>query len=248
MEGRALSRPVVLPIITVNRHSLAMPSQPSQHTDASLPRLIESIALYCRHRRMAGLRRLSLNRQTGNDELLQQLRDEIGDCRRCALCEQRRSLVFGEGSPEARLVFVGEAPGADEDRQGVPFVGKAGEMLTRIIEAMQLRRSEVYIANIVKCRPPNNRDPQDEEIRTCLPFLHRQLEIINPQVICALGRVAAHALLETKTGISSLRGKFYSYRGIKVMPTYHPSYLLRSPEKKKDTWSDMQMVQRELQV
>jgi uracil-DNA glycosylase family 4 len=177
---------------------------------------------------------------------LQAIREDIGDCQRCRLHSSRRNIVFGVGNPDARLVFVGEAPGADEDVQGEPFVGKAGQLLTRIIEAIKLKRSEVYIANVVKCRPPGNRDPQDDEIQTCIPFLKKQLEVIQPRIICTLGRHSTQALLETREGITALRGRFHELQnGMKVMPTYHPSFLLRYPEKKRETWEDMQKVQKE---
>ena len=177
---------------------------------------------------------------------LQAIRDDIGDCRRCKLHSSRRNIVFGVGNPDARLVFVGEAPGADEDLQGEPFVGKAGQLLTRIIEAIKLKRSEVYIANVVKCWPPGNRDPQDDEIQTCIPFLKKQLKVIQPRIICTLGRYSTQALLETREGITALRGRFHELQnGIKVMPTYHPSFLLRYPEKKREVWEDIQKVQKE---
>jgi DNA polymerase len=178
---------------------------------------------------------------------LRLLQEELGECTRCNLCNARSHVVFGAGNPAARLMFIGEAPGADEDRQGEPFVGRAGQLLTRIIQAIGMQRRDVYIANIIKCRPPGNRDPQDDEISTCIPFLKQQIEIISPQVICTLGRIAAHALLGTDTGITRLRGHFHTYAGIMVMPTYHPSYLLRAPEKKKEAWIDMQMVQKLLE-
>jgi DNA polymerase len=177
---------------------------------------------------------------------LQAIREDIGDCQRCRLHSSRKNIVFGVGNPDAQLVFVGEAPGADEDVQGEPFVGKAGQLLTRIIEAIKLKRSEVYIANIVKCRPPGNRDPQDDEIQTCIPFLKKQLAVIQPRIICTLGRFSTQALLETREGITALRGRFHVLQnGIKVMPTYHPSFLLRYPEKKREVWEDMQKVQKE---
>jgi len=177
---------------------------------------------------------------------LQAIREDIGDCQRCRLHSSRRNIVFGVGNPDARLVFVGEAPGADEDVQGEPFVGKAGQLLTRIIEAIKLKRSEVYIANVVKCRPPGNRDPQDDEIQTCIPFLKKQLAVIQPRIICTLGRYSTQALLETREGITALRGRFHELQnGMKVMPTYHPSFLLRYPEKKREVWEDMQKVQKE---
>jgi DNA polymerase len=176
---------------------------------------------------------------------LTEVRRELGECKRCKLHLTRRHVVFGEGSEKAQLVFIGEGPGEDEDRQGRPFVGKAGQLLTRIINAIGLRREEVYITNIVKCRPPHNRNPQQEEIATCEPFLNKQLEIIQPRIICALGAFAAQTLLKTDEKISQLRGRFFSCRGIKVMPTYHPAFLLRNPHKKKEAWEDMKKIQEE---
>lgn len=173
------------------------------------------------------------------------VRRELGDCKRCKLHKTRRHIVFGEGSGQATLVFVGEAPGQDEDRQGRPFVGKAGQLLTRIISAIGLTREEVYITNIIKCRPPNNRNPQQDEIVSCEPFLGKQLESIRPKIICALGTFAAQTLLETDEKISRLRGRFHEYRGIKVMPTYHPAFLLRNPQRKREAWEDMQKIQEE---
>lgn len=178
-------------------------------------------------------------------KLLEELRSVIGDCKRCNLYAQRKNIVFGVGNPDARLVFVGEGPGKDEDIQGEPFVGKAGQLLTRIIQAIELKREEVYIANIVKCRPPENRNPQPDEIKACEPFLLRQLEIIKPNIICALGNFAAQTLLMTEEKITKLRGRFHNFRGIKLMPTYHPAFLLRNPDMKRDVWEDMKMVQRE---
>ena len=172
------------------------------------------------------------------------LREEMGECTRCKLSKSRLRLVFGEGSLNAKLVFVGEAPGRDEDKSGRPFVGRAGQLLTKIIRAMGLARRDVYIMNIVKCRPPQNRNPQDDEINTCEPFMLRQLEIIRPNIICALGTFSTQTLLKTKEPISRLRGKFYDYHGIKLMPTYHPAYLLRNPYKKKDVWEDLQIIMR----
>ena len=174
------------------------------------------------------------------------VREELGDCRRCPLHQTRHSLVFGEGDPRAELVFVGEAPGADEDAQGRPFVGQAGQLLTKIIGAMGLKREGVYICNILKCRPPGNRDPQPEEIAACEPFLIKQLQAIGPKVICALGTFAAHTLLKTEAPISVLRGRFHTYQGIPLMPTYHPAYLLRNPGAKKQVWDDVQMVMKTL--
>ena len=177
---------------------------------------------------------------------LDAVRELLGDCRRCPLHRTRHNLVFGEGNPKADLVFVGEAPGADEDAQGRPFVGPAGQLLTKIIGAMGLKREEVYICNILKCRPPGNRNPQPEEIAPCEPFLIRQLEAIRPRVICALGTFAAHTLLKSEAPISVLRGRFHSYQGIPLMPTYHPAYLLRNPGAKKQVWEDVQIIMKTL--
>lgn len=170
------------------------------------------------------------------------LRDEIGDCRRCKLCAGRTNLVFGVGDPGAHLVFVGEAPGADEDAQGEPFVGKAGQLLDRMIEAMGYARGDVYICNVVKCRPPGNRNPEPDEIAACEPFLKKQLGAIRPQMIVTLGKFAAQCLLRDDTPISRLRGNFRTYEGIQLMPTFHPAYLLRDPTKKKEAWEDLKTV------
>ena len=172
------------------------------------------------------------------------VRKELGDCTRCPLHRTRRNLVFGEGSPTAKLVFVGEAPGEEEDKQGRPFVGRAGQLLTKIINAMGLAREEVYICNILKCRPPGNRNPKEDEIATCEPFLVQQLEAINPEIICALGTFAAKTLLRTESPISAIRGKFHDYHGRKLMPTYHPAYLLRNPDAKKLVWEDVQKIMK----
>jgi len=174
---------------------------------------------------------------------LERLRvEEIGDCRRCKLHAGRRTIVFGTGNPNARLMFVGEGPGHDEDVQGVPFVGRAGQLLTQIIQAMGFRREEVYIANVVKCRPPDNRTPQPDETASCSPFLRAQIEIIAPEVIVALGSPATQALLGTSEGITRVRGTFRNHGSIPVMPTFHPAYLLRNPAAKKDVWEDMKKV------
>ena len=175
---------------------------------------------------------------------LKALREEIGDCTRCALHSQgRKQVVFGVGNPAAALMFVGEAPGADEDLQGEPFVGRAGQLLTKIIEAIGLARSDVYIANVIKCRPPGNRNPAPEEVSTCQPFLFRQIDIIRPRVIVALGTFAAHTLLGTDAPISRLRGRVHEFRGgSKLVPTFHPAFLLRSPDRKRDVWEDMKKV------
>jgi uracil-DNA glycosylase family 4 len=173
---------------------------------------------------------------------LDELREEIGDCHRCPLSKGRKKLVFGAGNPEAELVFVGEAPGRDEDIQGEPFVGRAGQLLSRIIGAMGLSRDQVYICNVIKCRPPGNRDPLPEEIAKCEPFLLKQLEILNPRIVCALGSFSVRTLLKTEGRISQLRGRLHSYNGIPLIPTYHPSYLLRNPQAKREVWEDIQKV------
>jgi DNA polymerase len=177
-------------------------------------------------------------------ETLADIRTDLGDCRRCRLSEGRTNIVFGSGNPHARLVFVGEGPGYEEDRQGQPFVGAAGQLLTKIIEAIKFTRNQVYICNIVKCRPPGNRNPKQDEIAACSSFLKRQIAAINPDFICTLGGFAAQTLLATKMPISKLRGVFYDYLGIKVMPTYHPAFLLRNPEKKRSVWDDMKMLMK----
>ena len=181
-------------------------------------------------------------------EALAAVRTDIGDCTRCKLHTLgRRQIVFGVGNPAADLMFVGEAPGADEDIQGEPFVGRAGQLLTKIIEAIDLKRGDVYIANVIKCRPPQNRNPEQDEVDTCEPFLFRQIDIIHPKVIVALGTFAARALLRTLDPISRLRGRVYDYRGAKLIPTFHPAYLLRNPGAKRDVWEDMKVVRALLQ-
>jgi DNA polymerase len=177
---------------------------------------------------------------------LQIIRDDIGDCSRCALHKGRNKLVFGDGSPAARLLFVGEGPGADEDAQGIPFVGKAGQLLNNMITAMGLKREEVYIANVVKCRPPGNRTPEPDEANTCSPFLFRQIDAVRPEVLVALGATAATYLLGQRQPLAGLRGRVHSFRGAKLIVTYHPAYLLRDPRQKKEAWADLQIAMREL--
>ena len=180
---------------------------------------------------------------------LEDLRAFIGQCTRCPLHKERKNLVFGEGNPKARLVFVGEAPGREEDIMGRPFVGEAGRLLTRIIEnGMGLRREDVYICNVIKCRPPGNRDPEAKEVQTCLPFLKKQLEIIKPEVICILGRIAGQALLGRDFKITQDRGKWFEFESIPVMPTFHPAYLLRNPRAKRPVWEDIQKVMERLSL
>ena len=178
---------------------------------------------------------------------LEQLRAVIGDCQRCKLCSGRTNIVFGVGNPRARLMFVGEGPGRDEDLQGEPFVGRAGQLLTDIItKGMGLRREDVYIANVVKCRPPDNRNPEPDEVARCEPFLKKQIDLIRPEIIVGLGKFAVQTLLQSKLPITKLRGNWHSYHGIKLMPTFHPAYLLRNPADKKLVWEDIKKVIKEM--
>ena len=176
------------------------------------------------------------------DESLEMIRTDLGDCKRCKLASGRKNIVFGSGNPRAALMFVGEAPGADEDEQGLPFVGRAGQLLTKIIEAIEMTRQDVYICNILKCRPPGNRNPEADEIASCEPFLFRQIDSIRPKVICALGTFGAQTLLRTKEPISRLRGHFIDFHGAKLMATFHPAYLLRNPAEKRKVWEDVQKI------
>jgi DNA polymerase len=206
---------------------------------------LQDYLLYQKEQGVEGLPVKSHPSTLGRAQLLEEIRGELGDCKRCKLHQHRRHIVFGTGNPEARLVFVGEGPGEDEDIQGKPFVGRAGQLLTKIINSINLTREEVYIANIIKCRPPKNRDPEADEIRNCEPFLIKQLDAIQPKIICALGAFAAQTLLETNEKISSLRGRFVSYRNTKLIATFHPAFLLRNPYRKRDVWEDMKMIRRE---
>ena len=184
-------------------------------------------------------------------ETLEEIRRDLGDCRRCKLWSTRTNLVFGEGNPQATLMFVGEGPGADEDMTGRPFVGRAGQLLTKMIEAIGLKREDVYIANVVKSRPPGNRAPERDEVVACRPFLLRQIVAVSPKLIVTLGNPATQALLDSKLGITKIRGQFQEYPylpGIKVMPTFHPAYLLRSPDKKREAWEDLKKVRDFLQT
>ncbi|MGH9510625.1 MAG: uracil-DNA glycosylase [Terriglobales bacterium] len=187
--------------------------------------------------------------RTDPAESLRLIREDIGDCTRCKLHLQgRKQIVFGVGNPNADLMFIGEAPGADEDMKGEPFVGRAGQLLTNMIKAMGLQREDVYIANIIKCRPPGNRTPERDECETCSPFLMRQIEAIKPKVIVALGAVAAKTLLAVSAAMGELRGRWFDFRGTKLAVTYHPAFLLRDPRQKKETWKDLQMVMQELNL
>ena len=219
--------------------------------NSELKEIIGSIRSYIELDRASGIDEIfSAERSTTHDprstDGLDSLKAEVLACKRCGLHKTRRNVVFGAGNPEAKLMFIGEAPGEDEDIQGLPFVGRAGKLLTKIIEAMGLKREDVYIANILKCRPPNNRIPMPTEIIECLDFVKKQVDIIKPKVICTLGKFASQTLLRTQTPISVLRGHFQEYNGIKVMPTFHPAYLLRNPPDKKLVWADMKKVMKEL--
>ncbi|MBL7085353.1 MAG: uracil-DNA glycosylase [Candidatus Omnitrophica bacterium] len=210
-----------------------------------LREIIGSVKAYMEAEQVAGIEEFYL-KPLPKTETLEQLRQELIKCRQCPLYKTRINPVLGEGNPRTRLVFVGEAPGREEDLQGLPFVGRAGELLTRIIEAMGLKRKDVYISNVLKCRPPQNRNPLPSEIAACRDYIGQQLEIINPRVICCLGKFACQALLNQDFPITKLRGKFQDYRGIKVMPTFHPAYLLRNPSAKRLVWEDMQKIMVEL--
>ena len=177
---------------------------------------------------------------------LDAIRSDIGDCQRCKLAPTRTTIVFGSGNPNAEIVFVGEAPGYEEDQQGLPFVGEAGRLLTKIIESIGISRDDAYICNILKCRPPNNRNPEPDEVLVCSPFLKRQIAAIRPKVVCCLGKFAAQTMLQSGAPISKLRGEFHDIDGMRVIATFHPAYLLRSPEKKREVWEDMKQIRTEL--
>ena len=214
-----------------------------------LQELVDSLSDWLRYQRRLGWRGVPgkrpsppQDREKPYEQTLEEIRAEMGNCRRCKLYQGRTHLVFGNGSANARLMFVGEAPGAEEDQQGVPFVGAAGGLLNNLLSKLGLRREEVYIANVVKSRPPGNRDPEADEIAACLPFLEKQIKAIRPRVIVTLGRIATHALLGTKEPLTRLRGRWQRYHDIRVMPTFHPSYLQRFPQERRKTWDDMQQV------
>jgi uracil-DNA glycosylase family 4 len=204
------------------------PGTPASAKNLPLP-VVDSPSLFASSMRIAG-------------DSLAKTREDLGECTRCKLHSTRHSIVFGDGNPKAELVFVGEGPGADEDEQGLPFVGRAGKLLTQMIEAMGLQRKDVYICNVVKCRPPGNRQPEEDEVRECSPFLMRQIDVIAPKVIVCLGATAAKTLLQTNRGISQFRGEWLEFRGRKLMATYHPAYLLRNPPAKSEVWKDLQKV------
>jgi uracil-DNA glycosylase family 4 len=208
--------------------------------ESRLNEVIHDLKTYLEYLRRMGIEALPfspLSKLT-----LEEVRAQLGDCKRCKLHRTRKTLVFGEGNDKAILMLVGEGPGYEEDVQGRPFVGKAGQLLTKIIQSIHLERDEVYIANIVKCRPPRNRNPELDEISACRPFLLKQIQAIQPKIICALGTFAAQSLLQTVEKISALRGRVFDFHGIRVIPTYHPAFLLRNPERKKEVWEDMKRI------
>jgi uracil-DNA glycosylase family 4 len=216
--------------------------------DENINELISNLKTYLEYLKGMGIVSLPAS-ETKTDEpgqstmiTLADVRKELGDCKRCKLHRGRKTIVFGEGNEKATLMLIGEGPGYDEDVQGRPFVGKAGQLLTKIIQSVNLSREEVYIANIIKCRPPQNRNPEPDEIQNCSPFLMKQIEAIQPKIICALGTFSTQTLLKTDTKITALRGKLFDLEGIKVIPTYHPAFLLRNPDKKREVWEDMKKI------
>ncbi len=221
---------------------------------AQLAVIRQQITVHLKNLQEAGITELPIRRgaptqkgQThGSAPTLTSIREEIGDCKRCRLCEGRTNIVFGTGNPKTELMFIGEAPGRDEDLKGEPFVGRAGQLLTKMIEAMGLSREKVYIANIVKCRPPDNRLPLPEESAECFPFLLQQIRAIQPRFIITLGNLATQTLLATKVGITQLHGKFHDFHGSQLMPTYHPAFLLRNPNMKKPCWEDLKLVMAQM--
>jgi DNA polymerase len=216
--------------------------------DENLNEVISDLKTYLEYLKEMGITAIPLLEGTPENAPLEKtptladVKEELGDCKRCKLHRTRKTIVFGEGNEKATLMFVGEGPGYDEDVQGRPFVGRAGQLLTKIIESINLSREEVYIANIVKCRPPQNRNPEPDEIENCNHFLMEQIRSIKPKIICALGTFAAQTLLKTQTKITALRGKLHEVHGIKVIPTYHPAFLLRNPERKREVWEDMKKI------
>jgi DNA polymerase len=208
--------------------------------------VIDSVKAYIELDRASGISEFFVSKPAVTD--LESLKQEALGCKRCSLNKTRHNIVFGAGNPKAELMFIGEAPGEDEDLQGLPFVGRAGQLLTKIIEAMGLKRGDVYIANRLKGRPPNNRPPLPNEIEECEGILKKQISIVNPQIICTLGKFASQTLLRTEIPISKLRGNFKEYNGIRLMPTFHPAYLLRNPNDKKLVWLDMKKIMKELKL
>ena len=231
--------------------------------DRFVQEVISDVQSYLKYLKEMGISALPIsegNPRRVSSPTLEEIRSEMGNCQRCKLHRTRHTLVFGEGNKKAEFMIIGEGPGYEEDVQGKPFVGKAGQLLTNILQSIHLQRESVYITNIIKCRPPQNRNPEPDEIRSCYPFLFKQIQAIQPRIICALGTFAAQTLLKTDVKITSLRGKFYEFtplespairgtpsfltglEGIKVFPTYHPAYLLRNPERKREVWEDMKQI------
>jgi uracil-DNA glycosylase len=227
-EVRPTAASVYVPTTAAALRAKLQASSPIPSAAVPLP-VVKSVSLFEETARVEG-------------DSLERIREDIGDCKRCRLCQQRNTIVFGSGNARAQLVFVGEGPGRDEDIQGLPFVGRAGKLLTQMIEAMGLKREEVYICNVVKCRPPENRAPEPDEMETCSPFLYRQLAVIQPKAVVCLGAIAFQALYGAKQSISRLRGQWLEFRGIPMMATYHPAYLLRNPNAKGDVWDDLKKV------
>jgi uracil-DNA glycosylase family 4 len=214
--------------------------------------IVQAVELHLEEARQTGIREAPIPQNNNLPDRichsLSEIEDWMGNCQRCKLNTTRKNIVFGTGNSKPDLVFVGEGPGADEDEQGKPFVGRAGQLLTKMIEAMGIKREDVYITNVVKCRPPENRNPEPEEISSCSPFLENQLKVLKPKVICTLGTFASQTLLKTEEKISKLRGRFHPYQGMLLMPTFHPAYLLRNPAEKKSSWEDIQKIMKELNL
>jgi len=227
--GKRSVKPAAIPLQTTAVAPLAAAAAATSAAPASILPVVQAVSLF-----------EALDRVDG--DTLELVRENLGECTRCRLHKQRNKIVFGVGNPRAELVFVGEGPGHDEDVQGLPFVGRAGKLLTQMIEAMGLQREDVYICNVVKCRPPENRKPEDDEVATCSPYLYRQLDVIAPKAIVCLGGVAAQTLLKTKDPISRFRGNWFDFRNSKLLATYHPAYLLRNPNAKGEVWKDLQKV------
>ncbi len=216
--------------------------------DENLSEIISDLRSYLGYLKEMGISSLPASENNSGKTVrsgilsLADVRKELGDCKRCKLHRTRRTIVFGEGNEKASLMLIGEAPGYDEDVQGRPVVGKAGQLLTKILQSINLPREEVYIANIIKCRPPQNRNPELDEIQSCNPFLVKQITVVQPKIICALGSFSAQTLLKTDSKITALRGKLFDLEGIKLIPTYHPAFLLRNPERKREVWEDMKKI------
>jgi DNA polymerase len=227
--GKRSVKPREVPLQTTAVAPMAVAAAATSAAPASILPVVQAVSLF-----------EALDRVEG--DTLELVRENLGECTRCRLHKQRNKIVFGVGNPRAELVFVGEGPGHDEDVQGLPFVGRAGKLLTQMIEAMGLQREDVYICNVVKCRPPENRKPEDDEVATCSPYLYRQLDVIGPKAIVCLGGVAAQTLLKTKDPISRFRGNWFDFRNTKLLATYHPAYLLRNPNAKGEVWKDLQKV------